>query len=72
MLDKKALEDFEEYMNSGALDLDFKNAGEYQRGEMLELLEKLMDVADVADVAATRLIFKGAPPADAKPDDSGQ
>lgn len=72
MLDMKTLEDFEEYIKSGDLDRDFRDAGEYQRGEMLELLEKLMDVADVADVAATRLIFKGAPQVGAEPGDSGQ
>lgn len=61
MLTIHQLNEFEEYIRSGKLEAAFRQAGEYERGEILELLEKLMDVAELADEAATRLIFRGIP-----------
>ncbi len=61
MLDMQELDDFAEYIKSGQLEKDFKNAGEIERGRILELLDKIMDVSDLADEAATRMIFRGLP-----------
>lgn len=59
MLTLGQIKEFENYMKSGKLEADFKIAGEYERGQILELLEKLMDAAELADEVATRLIFRG-------------
>ena len=59
MLNKKYIEELEEYLKSGNLEEDFKWSVEERRGEILEFLEKLMDLGELADATATRIIFKG-------------
>lgn len=62
MINVKDLEQFAEYIRSGALEENFKCGSEEARYQILELIEKLMDVAELADETATRLIFRGLPP----------
>ncbi len=59
ILNKRYIEELEEYLNSGNLEEDFKWSVEERRGEILEFLEKLMDLGELADATATRIIFKG-------------
>ena len=61
MLTVSDLKKFEQYIQSGQMEQDFKEGCENDRFYLLELLEKLMDVSELADAAATRLIFKGLP-----------
>ncbi len=61
MLTVSDLKKFEQYIQSGQMEQDFKEGCENDRFYLLELLEKLMDVAELADAAATRLIFRGLP-----------
>lgn len=58
----KDLEEFEQRLEDGSLEEEFKYAPEGRRFEILEVLEKLMDVADLADETATRIIFRGIRP----------
>ncbi len=60
MLTEKELDEFAEYMQSGAMEQDFKDGCENDRFYLLNLLEKFMDVAELADETATKLIFKGS------------
>lgn len=62
MIDVKNLDQFAEYIRSGALEECFKCGSEETRYQILELLEKLMDVAELADETATHLIFRGLHP----------
>lgn len=62
MIDVKNLDQFAEYIRSGALEESFKCGSEETRYQILELLEKLMDVAELADETATQLIFRGLHP----------
>lgn len=59
MLTEKDLDEFADYMRSGAMETDFRDGCEHDRHYLLNLLEKLMDVADLADETATKLIFRG-------------
>lgn len=59
MLNRKYIEELEEYLRSGDLEEDFKWSVEERRGEILEFLEKLMDLGELADATATHIIFKG-------------
>lgn len=61
MLTISHVQEFIDYLKSGKLEEDFKNGGEFQRGEILELLEKVMDAGELSDEVATRLIFRGLP-----------
>lgn len=58
LLDAAYLEKLRAYMESGDLAFDFENAGDEDKGAILDFLESLMDLADLADATATRLIFK--------------
>lgn len=60
MLTEKDLDEFAEYMKSGAMEQDFKDGCENDRFYLLNLLEKFMDVAELADETATKLIFRGS------------
>lgn len=59
MLTLKALEEFEQKLQSGELEREFDRAGEFGRHEILELLEKIMDVADLADAVASKIVYRG-------------
>ena len=56
-----AIDELYKYLESGQCERDFKAAGEYERGMILESLERLMDLADLADETATKLIYRGLP-----------
>lgn len=60
MLDKKFIQEMDEYMRSGRMEEDFRWSAEGRREEMLEYLELLMDLGDLADQTATAIIFKGS------------
>ena len=60
MLTEQDLDEFATYMQSGAMEQDFRDGCEHDRFYLLNLLEKFMDVADLADETATKLIFKGS------------
>ena len=59
MLEIKKLENFANFIRSGALEEKFKCSSEANRYEILELLEKLMELGELADECATRLIYRG-------------
>ena len=60
LIDPAYLTKLRQYFESGDLAFDFENAGEADKGEILDFLESLMDLAELADATATRLIFKDA------------
>lgn len=55
------IDEFIDYIKSGQLEKDFRESGEFQRGEILELLERIIEAGEMADETATRIIFKGLP-----------
>jgi len=60
LVDPAYLSKLRQYFESGDLAFDFENAGDADKGEILDFLESLMDLAELADATATRLIFKDA------------
>ena len=58
MYDLKYLQQLEDKIRSGAMEMDFEMGSQSKKHEMLEFMERFMDVAELVDEAATRLIFK--------------